>query len=189
VIIIRPESMSAIEMLRQLTPAPPVAHTLSRVVASDHTPIGIRRNVRVHPGPSGRIFDTIDRKLEEVEWRLNYARNVNKPIPVASAITTKKVNAPRRLTPMRLLNPGTHHQRTKSAHVPEINLEAGSPPLAVRFLQLGGASDGRPLESGECGGTRYDRSLLRTIPTSTEPDITENICRARTGRALARNSS
>jgi hypothetical protein len=125
--------------LRQLTPAPPVAHTLSRVVASDHTPIGIRRNVRVHPGPSGRIFDTIDRKLEEVEWRLNYARNVNKPIPVTSAITTKKVNAPRRLTPMRLLNPGTHHQRTKSTHVPEINLEAGSPPLAVRFCSLTGS--------------------------------------------------
>jgi len=110
--------MSVMGMLRQLTLAPPVAHTLSRVVASDHTPIGIRRNVRVHPGPSGRILDTIDRKLEEVEWRLNYARNVNKPIPVASAITTKKVNAPRRLTPMRLLNRGTHHQRTKSSHVP-----------------------------------------------------------------------
>ena len=57
--------MSAIAILRQLTPASPVAHTLSRVVASDHTPIGIPRNVRVHPGPSGRIFDTTDRKLEE----------------------------------------------------------------------------------------------------------------------------
>jgi hypothetical protein len=53
------------------------------VVASDHTPIRIPRNVRVHSGPSGRISDTIDRKLEEVEWLLNYARNANKPIPVA----------------------------------------------------------------------------------------------------------
>jgi hypothetical protein len=26
-----------------------------------------------------------------------------------------------------------------------------------------GCSHGRPLESGECGDTRYDRSLLRTI--------------------------
>jgi hypothetical protein len=33
------------------------------VVASDHTPIGIPRNVKVHPGPSSRIFDTIDRKF------------------------------------------------------------------------------------------------------------------------------
>jgi hypothetical protein len=105
------------------------------VVASDHTPIGIPRNLRVHTGPSGRIFDTIDRKLEEVEWLLNYARNANKPIPVAPAITTKKVNVPRRLTPMRLLNPVTHDQRTKSAHVPEVNPEAGSPPF-LSDLQL-----------------------------------------------------
>src|SRR5271165_6906578 len=64
----------------------------------------------------------------EVEWLLNYARNANKPIPVASAITTNKVSAPRRLTAMRLLNPAMHHpamhhhamhhQKTKSAHVP-----------------------------------------------------------------------
>ena len=86
----------------------------------------IPRNVTVHPGPSGRIFDTINRKLEEVEWLLNYARNANKPIPVAFASTTKKVNAPRRPTPMKLLNPVTHHRKTKSAYVPEINSEAGS---------------------------------------------------------------
>jgi hypothetical protein len=55
-----------------------------------------------------------------VEWLLNYARNANKPILVASAITTKKVNAKRRLTPMRLPNPLTHHQRTKSAHAPHV---------------------------------------------------------------------
>ena len=127
-------------MFQQLTPAPPVAHTLSRVVASDHTPIRIPRNVRVHPGPTGRISDTIDRKLEEVEWLLNYARNANKPIPVASAITTKKANAPRRLTPMRLLNRVTHRQKTKSAHLPEINPEAGWPPLPVN-LELGGVNE------------------------------------------------
>jgi hypothetical protein len=45
-----------------------------------------------------------DRKLEEVEWLLNYARNANKPIPVAFAITTKKVNVPRQLTPIGLLH-------------------------------------------------------------------------------------
>jgi hypothetical protein len=106
---------------------------VARVVASDHTPIGITRNVKVHP--SDRIFDTIGRKLEEVEWLLNYARNANKPIPVASAITTKKVNAPRRSTPTRLLNPVTHHQTTKSAYVPEINTEALIPPY-LSDLQL-----------------------------------------------------
>ena len=110
-----------------MTPAPPIAHTLSRVVVSDHTPIGIPRNVKVHPGPEGRIFDTIDRKLEEVEWLLNYARNANKPIPVAFASTTKKVNAPRRPTPMKLLNPVTHHRKTKSPYVPEINSEKLTP--------------------------------------------------------------
>jgi hypothetical protein len=111
----------------------PVALIFSRLVASDHTPIGIPRKVRVHPGPSGH-------ELEEVEWLLNYARNANKPIPVASAITTKKVNAPRRLTPMRLLNPVTHRQKTKSAHVPENNPEAGSPPLLVSFAVAGSLS-------------------------------------------------
>jgi len=109
--------------------------TLPRVVASDHTPIGISRNVKEHPSPSDRIFDTIDRKLEEVEWLLNYARNANKPIPVASAITTKKVNAPRRSTPTRLLNPVTHHQTTKSAYVPEINSDALN-PRCLSDLQL-----------------------------------------------------
>lgn len=53
-------------------------------------------------------------KLEEVEkWLLNSARNANKPTPVASAITTKKVNAPRRLRSMRLLNHPTRHQETR----------------------------------------------------------------------------
>jgi hypothetical protein len=84
------------------------------------------------PVPSERIFDMIDRKLEEVEWPLNYARNANKPIPVVSAITTKKVNAPRRLTPMKLRNPVTRHQRTKSAHLPEINPEAERPLPVMR---------------------------------------------------------
>jgi len=59
-----------------------------------------------------------------VEWLLNYARNANKFIPVASAIMTKKVSAPRRLTSMRLLNPMTHRQKMKSPHPPEINPEA-----------------------------------------------------------------
>jgi len=101
--------------------------TLSRMVTSDHTSIGMPRNVRGHAGQSGRTFDTIDRKLEEVEWLLNYARNANKPTRVASAITTTKVNAQKRLTPMRLRNPVTRHQRTKSVQVPKINPEAESP--------------------------------------------------------------
>ena len=53
-------------------------------------------------------------KLEEVEkWLLNYARNANNPTPVASAITTKKVNAQRRLASMRLLKQAMNHQRSR----------------------------------------------------------------------------
>jgi hypothetical protein len=106
---------------------------LSRVVASDHTPIGMPRNIRVRADPSGRIFEMFGRKLEEVQCLLNYVRNANKPIPVASAITMKKVNAPRQLTPMRLLHAVRHHLRNKSAPVPKISPEAGSPLLPVRF--------------------------------------------------------
>jgi len=78
------------------------------------------------------MFDTIDRNVEEAEWLLNYARNASKPIPVESAITTKEVNARRRLTPMGLLNPVTHRQKTMAAHFPEIN-HAAEIPLPVRL--------------------------------------------------------
>jgi hypothetical protein len=54
---------------------------------------------------------------ERGKWRLNYARNVNKPIPVLLAITTKKVNAPRRLVPMRLLKLVRSHQKTRKMDV------------------------------------------------------------------------
>jgi glutaminase len=52
--------------------------------------------------------------LEEVgEWLLNCATNANKLTLVASAITTKKVNAPKRLASiMRWLNHVTSHQPT-----------------------------------------------------------------------------
>ena len=78
----------------------------------------VARASRVKPVSQVASSIRFNRKLEEVEWLLNYARNANRPIPVASAITTNKVSAPRRLTPMRLLNPVMHHQKTKSAHVP-----------------------------------------------------------------------
>ena len=51
------------------------------------------------------------------KWLLNSARNANKPTPVASAITTKKVNAPRRLASMRLLNHVTCPQKTRKIEV------------------------------------------------------------------------
>ena len=51
------------------------------------------------------------------KWLLNYARNANKPTPVAFAITTKKVNAPRRLASMRLLKQPTSHQKTRRMQV------------------------------------------------------------------------
>jgi hypothetical protein len=52
--------------------------------------------------------------LEEVEeWLLNCATNANKLTLVASAITTKKVNAPKRLASMmRWLNHVTSRQQT-----------------------------------------------------------------------------
>jgi hypothetical protein len=57
-------------------------------------------------------------EVEEVEkWLLNSARNANKPTPVASAITTKKVNARRRLASMRLLKQATTHQKTRKMEV------------------------------------------------------------------------
>jgi hypothetical protein len=57
-------------------------------------------------------------KLEEGEkWLLNSARSANKPTPVASAITTTKVNAPRRLALMRLLKQPTSHQKTRKMEV------------------------------------------------------------------------
>ena len=50
-------------------------------------------------------------------WPLNYARNAGKPTPVASAITTKKVNAPRRLASMRLLKRAASRQKTRKVEV------------------------------------------------------------------------
>jgi hypothetical protein len=83
-------------------------------------------NVRVQQ-PSDRIFDTIDR-LEEVEWLLNYARNANKHIPVVFAITTKRVNAPRRLASMRLHNRVRSHRKKRKIEV-RYDPEQLSPPL------------------------------------------------------------
>src|SRR5271166_5205515 len=76
------------------------------------------RNVRVHRCPSGSIFDTTDQKLEEAEWLLNFARNANKPTPVVSAITTTKVNVPRRLPSMMQLYLLMHHQKARSSQLP-----------------------------------------------------------------------
>ena len=67
---------------------------------------------------AGLISHTIYPKLEEVEkWLLNYARNANKPTPVASAITTKKVNVQRRLASMRLLKHAMNDPTTRKMKV------------------------------------------------------------------------
>jgi hypothetical protein len=58
------------------------------------------------------------RELEEGEkWPLNSARNVNKPIPVESAITTRTLNAPRQLALVMLPNRVTRHQMAKEIEV------------------------------------------------------------------------
>jgi hypothetical protein len=51
------------------------------------------------------------------EWLLNCARNANSPTPVASAITTEKVNAPKRLASMSWLNHVTSHRKTRKIEV------------------------------------------------------------------------
>jgi len=51
------------------------------------------------------------------KWLLNYARNANKPIPVESAITMIKLNAPRRLPSMRSPNLLSSHQKRKKIEV------------------------------------------------------------------------
>lgn len=58
---------------------------------------------RAYPAPNRSEADLLHNlTLEELEeWPLNYARNANKSTPVASAITTRKGNAPRRLASMR----------------------------------------------------------------------------------------
>jgi hypothetical protein len=56
--------------------------------------------------------------LEEVKkWLLNYARNANNPIPVVSAITTKRLNVPRRLLSMKSPNRLTSHQKKRKIEV------------------------------------------------------------------------
>jgi hypothetical protein len=63
--------------------------------------------------PSGGIFNDYP-ELEEVKkWLLKYARNANKPIPVESAITMIKLNAPRRRPSMRSPNHVTSHQEER----------------------------------------------------------------------------
>jgi hypothetical protein len=62
--------------------------------------------------------DRLFTRLEEVkQWLPNFARNANKPTPVTSAITTKKVNALRRSASMRLLKHATSHQKTSKVEV------------------------------------------------------------------------
>ena len=65
------------------------------------------------------------------KWLLNCAKNANKPTPVASAITTKKVNAPKRLASMRLLNHVTSRQETLKIEV-RYDLEQLSAPYDER---------------------------------------------------------
>ena len=63
------------------------------------------------------------RELEGLEkWLLNYARNASKPIPVESAITTTKPNAPRRLPSMRLRNHVASHQETRKIEIRNVKV-------------------------------------------------------------------
>ena len=74
---------------------------------------------RAYPAPNRSEADLLHNlTLEELEeWPLNYARNANKSTPVASAITTRKVNAPRRLASMGLHNRVKNHLKMKRIEV------------------------------------------------------------------------
>src|SRR5579863_7617838 len=62
--------------------------------------------------------DPTNHKPEGAEkWRPNYARNANRPILVALAITTKRANAPRPLAPIRLLNQPSNRQATRKIEI------------------------------------------------------------------------
>ena len=74
-----------------------------------------REAARKRQNASWMRFTANWRKAEK--WLLNYARNANNPIPVASAITTKKLNAPRQLPSMRVPNRVTSHQRKRKIEV------------------------------------------------------------------------
>jgi hypothetical protein len=106
-----------------------------KVVASDHTPMGIPRTLKMQASQQalmsgcGRQFETRRRRQVAFsirltanwrkwkKWLLNYARNANKPTPVASAITTKRASAARRLASMRFLNQVISHQKTRKIEV------------------------------------------------------------------------
>ena len=106
-----------------------------KVVASDHTPMGIPRNLKMQASQQA-LMSGCDRQFESrrrrqvafsirltanwrkwKKWLLNYARNANKPTPVASAITTKRASAARRLASMRFLNQVISHQKTRKIEV------------------------------------------------------------------------
>jgi hypothetical protein len=65
------------------------------------------------------------------KWLRNYARNANKLTPVALAITTKKVNAPRRLVPMRLLDLITRQLKTKTRKIEFVTIRSKCAPGAT----------------------------------------------------------
>ena len=89
-----------------------------KVVASDHTRMRTPRNVRVHITVGSHLGCDLPKNWEKVrKWLLNYARNANKPIPVESAITMIKLNAPRRLPSMRSPNLLSSHQKRKKIEV------------------------------------------------------------------------
>src|ERR1700690_43137 len=93
-----------------------------KVVASDHTSLEIPRKVKVYSTVRSHLRYEFG-ELEELEkWLPNYARNANKLIRVESAITTKKLNAPKRLPSMRLHNRVTSHQKKRKI---EVSLRSG----------------------------------------------------------------
>ena len=60
------------------------------------------RNLTINTVRSHLRYELLQNREEVEKWLLKYARDANKHTPVASAITTKEVNARRQLPSMGL---------------------------------------------------------------------------------------
>jgi hypothetical protein len=77
---------------------------------------------------------------------------------------------------MRLLSPVTHRQKTKSAHVPEINPEAGS-PLPFRFVAWPGPMSAMaifsPIDKFQLGWALWCQYGTKKKPTDRKESVNE----------------
>lgn len=86
----------------------------AKVVASDHTSLEIQRKVKMRA--NRQVASSIRISANRRKWKNGYSTMPEmqaSPIPAASAITTKRLNAPKRKPPMRLPNRVTSLQKKR----------------------------------------------------------------------------